>query len=96
MGHGLIGGTAGKSETITIQVRLLSSDLSRQGVVELVLQQSLQSGQQVRDQPHVHRCFLYPASELLTAGLPVSSQDRLKAASTFRPMQWQCTCLSQW
>ena len=33
MGHGLIGGTAGKSETITIQVRLLSPNLPVQEFV---------------------------------------------------------------
>ena len=43
-------------------------------MVELMLQQSLQVGEELRDEPHVHRRFLYPASEQFTAGLPVSSQ----------------------
>ena len=82
MGHGLIGGTAGKSETITIQVRLLAPGLSGNEDGRAGAATKPASGQ-VRD--HVH-CIL-PHSSL--------QQGCLAAASTFRPMHWQCTCLSQ-
>ena len=76
MGHGLIGGTAGKSETITIQVRLLSPGPAHARLC------SSWCCNRVRGQPHVHRRSCYPFSERFTAGLPDSSEHCLKVAST--------------